>query len=309
MTRTTRGAWKFALLFCIVLSISSPLMAQQHGQYQPGQYGFERRHHARSWIHLRGLQPQLRCRPAESRKRHSVQRHGHVQHLGRGELLLLCSQVQDSRNEVRAVCRFPHDSHRLARAPVPGEWQDSWIRGLRSCGYVVSTGKSSMARSAGRFLGGICLRGAHRPLHAGATTNVGSGYWGNDFTSGSTFYITKDQGTTFNIMGNWEIHGSKTTRSGDISTMFGTLPINVKLTPGAAWSDEWGLGQAIPLNKPFLKTKNITKVAQLGIIGYDEAQLSRNRSDNTIVDAFERLVPFVLHARRRWAGQLYRSKE
>ena len=75
----------------------------------------------------------------------------------------------------------------------------------------------------------------------GATNNVGSGYWGNDFTAGSTFYITKDQGTTANIMGNWEIHGSKTTRSGDISTMFGTLPINVQLTPGAAWSDEWGL--------------------------------------------------------------------
>jgi hypothetical protein len=51
------------------------------------------------------------------------------------------------------------------------------------------------------------------------------------------------------------------------------------------------------LNKPFLKTKNITKVAQIGIIGYDQAQISRNRSPNTIVDAFERLVPFYyMHA-------------
>ena len=79
--------------------------------------------------------------------------------------------------------------------------------------------------------------------------------------------------------------------------MFGTLPINVQLTPGAAWSDEWGFGQAIPLNKPFLKTKNITKVAQIGIIGYDQAQMSRNRSNNTVVDTFERLVPFYyMHA-------------
>jgi hypothetical protein len=30
-----------------------------------------------------------------------------------------------------------------------------------------------------------------------------------------TFYLTKDQGTTANIMGNWEIHGSKTARSRD----------------------------------------------------------------------------------------------
>ena len=52
----------------------------------------------------------------------------------------------------------------------------------------------------------------------------------------STFYFTKDQGTTANIMGNWETHGSKTTRCRDISTMFGTLPINVQVTPGAAWS-------------------------------------------------------------------------
>jgi hypothetical protein len=93
-------------------------------------------------------------------------------------------------------------------------------------------------------------------------------------------------------MGNWEIHGSKTTRSTDISTMFGTLPINVQVTPGAAFTDEWGLGQAIPLNKPFLKTTHITKVAQLGLIGYDQAQVSRNTSSNRIVDAYERLVPF-----------------
>jgi len=131
----------------------------------------------------------------------------------------------------------------------------------------------------------------------GATNNVGSGYWGNHFNSAATFYLTKDQGTTANIMGDWEIHGAKTTRNTDISTMFGTLPINVQVTPGAAWSDEWGLGQAIPLDRPFLKTKNITKVAQIGLIGYDQAQVSRNTSNNTTVDTLERLVPFYyVHA-------------
>ena len=39
MTRIIHGRWKFAVLICIALSISSSLMAQQHGQYQPGQYG------------------------------------------------------------------------------------------------------------------------------------------------------------------------------------------------------------------------------------------------------------------------------
>jgi hypothetical protein len=126
----------------------------------------------------------------------------------------------------------------------------------------------------------------------GATNNIGSGYWGNNFNGAGTFYLTKNMGTTANIMGNWEIHGSKTTRNTDISTMFGTLPLNVKVNPGAAFTDEWGFGQAVPLDKPFLKSKTITKVVQLGLIGYDQAQISRNTSDNTLVDAFERLVPF-----------------
>jgi hypothetical protein len=131
----------------------------------------------------------------------------------------------------------------------------------------------------------------------GATNNIGSGYWGNDFTGGGTFYLTRDMGTTANFMGNWEIHGSKTTRSTDISTDLGTLPVNVQVNPGAAFTDEWGFGQAIPLDRPFLKPTKITKAIQLGLIGYDQAQVSRTTSSNTVVDAFERLVPFYyVHA-------------
>ena len=42
---------------------------------------------------------------------------------------------------------------------------------------------------------------------AGASNNVGSGYWGNNITSGTTLYITKNQGTTANLATDWEIHG------------------------------------------------------------------------------------------------------
>jgi Putative MetA-pathway of phenol degradation len=44
---------------------------------------------------------------------------------------------------------------------------------------------------------------------AGASNNVGSGYWGNNITSGTTFYITKNKGTSANLFTDWEIHGSK----------------------------------------------------------------------------------------------------
>ena len=39
MRNMCRHASQFAVLICFMLSITSSLMAQQHGQYQPGQYG------------------------------------------------------------------------------------------------------------------------------------------------------------------------------------------------------------------------------------------------------------------------------
>jgi hypothetical protein len=98
---------------------------------------------------------------------------------------------------------------------------------------------------------------------AGASNNVGSGYWGNDITSGTTLYITKNQGTTANLATAWEIHGQKTvasTPSGQFS----------KITPGQAFTDEWGLGQILPLKKDF------SQLAQLGLVGYDQWQVSSN---------------------------------
>src|SRR5271167_2503855 len=43
----------------------------------------------------------------------------------------------------------------------------------------------------------------------GASNNVGSGYWGNDITSGTTLYVTKNKATTANLDTDWEIHGQK----------------------------------------------------------------------------------------------------
>ena len=89
---------------------------------------------------------------------------------------------------------------------------------------------------------------------AGATNNIGSGYWGHNIVTGTTFNVTK-KGTTANLMTDWEIHGQKD----------GTL-----MTPGQAFTIEWGLGQDLPLAKDF------SKVLQLGLIGYDQWQVSDN---------------------------------
>ena len=98
---------------------------------------------------------------------------------------------------------------------------------------------------------------------AGASNNVGSGYWGNNITSGTTLYITKNQGTTANLCTDWEIHGQKTVASvppGQTS----------KIMPGQAFTDEWGIGQVLPLKKDF------SQLAQLGLVGYDQWQVSSN---------------------------------
>ncbi len=98
---------------------------------------------------------------------------------------------------------------------------------------------------------------------AGASNNVGSGYWGNDITTGTTLYITKNQATTANFATTWEIHGQRAVASvpaGQFS----------KITPGQAFTDEWGIGQILPLKKDF------SQLAQLGLVGYDQWQVSSN---------------------------------
>jgi hypothetical protein len=97
----------------------------------------------------------------------------------------------------------------------------------------------------------------------GASNNVGSGYWGNDITSGTTLYITKNHATTANLTTDWEIHGQKTVASASTGQLS-------KITPGQAFTDEWGIGQILPLKK------NFSQLAQLGLVGYDQWQVSNN---------------------------------
>ena len=64
-------------------------------------------------------------------------------------------------------------------------------------------------------------------------------------------------GTSVNLFTDWEVHGQRQ----------GTN--NTYKTPGQAFTDEWGIGQILPLKKDF------SKLLQLGVIGYD--QLASNR--------------------------------
>lgn len=112
----------------------------------------------------------------------------------------------------------------------------------------------------------------------GASNNVGSGYWGNDITSGTTLYITKNQGSTANLATAWEIHGQKS---------------GTNITPGQTFTDEWGFGQVLPLKK------DMSMLAQVGLVGYDQWQTSKSGGTLTVagIPLPESRIPFYsVHA-------------
>lgn len=92
----------------------------------------------------------------------------------------------------------------------------------------------------------------------GATDNVGTGYFGNHLQTGWTLYLTKNKGTSANLFTDWEVHGQRAGTNGTYKT------------PGQAFTDEWGIGQVLPLKK------NMTQLLQLGAIGYDQWQVTAN---------------------------------
>jgi hypothetical protein len=297
MRKITHARWHSAILIFVVLSIGPSLMAQQKGQYQPGQYGLNAGVLPDPGITYVNLDLNYNAGQLNFANGTPVKATGSYNVWAIENIFFYVPKFKVLGAKFAPYVVFPTLATGSLTLPFLGN------------GVTVGTGSITLADTWFQIVNlgwhlpradvwaGYAFMAPTGRYTPGATNNVGSGYWGNNFNGAATFYLTKDQGTTANIMGNWEIHGAKTTRSTDISTMFGTLPINVQVTPGAAWSDEWGLGQAIPLDRPFLKTKNITKVAQIGLIGYDQAQVSRNTSNNTTVDALERLIPFYyVHA-------------
>lgn len=98
----------------------------------------------------------------------------------------------------------------------------------------------------------------------GAANNVGTGYLGNHLQSGTTFYITKNKGTSANLYTNWEVHGERD----------GTN--NTSKTPGQAFTTEWGVGQVLPLKK------NLTQLLQVGAVGYDQWQITANGGTTSV---------------------------
>jgi hypothetical protein len=129
----------------------------------------------------------------------------------------------------------------------------------------------------------FCPIGRYTP---GSLNNTGTGYFGNHMIMGATVYLTKNKGTSANIFTDWEVHGPRQGTNGTFKT------------PGQAFTDEWGLGQVLPLSK------NMTKLLQLGVIGYDQWQITQSTGSvpitgplgNTLILPASSLPFYSVHA-------------
>ena len=89
---------------------------------------------------------------------------------------------------------------------------------------------------------------------AGATNNVGSGYWTSVLSSGQTIYLTENKATSLSAFEMYEFHG----------TQQGT-----RIHPGQTFNLDYSLTQAFPLRG------NLR--LQLGLVGYGQWQTTDKR--------------------------------
>jgi hypothetical protein len=91
-------------------------------------------------------------------------------------------------------------------------------------------------------------------FNAGANDNVGSGYWTHAFSSGQTFYLTKDKATSVSAFQMYEVH---TTQGG------------TGIHPGQTFDLDYSLMRALPFgDEPWL---------QVGLVGYNARQTTAKR--------------------------------
>ena len=89
---------------------------------------------------------------------------------------------------------------------------------------------------------------------AGASNNVGSGYWTHAVSSGQTFYLTKDSATIFSAFQMYEVH---------------TKQEGTGIHPGQNFDVDYSLMRVLPVgHKPWL---------QVGLAGYNVRQITARR--------------------------------
>jgi hypothetical protein len=90
---------------------------------------------------------------------------------------------------------------------------------------------------------------------AGASDNVGSGFWTNSPIAGETIYLAKNKRTAFSAYQMYEFH---------------TTQEETNIHPGQTMNLDYSLTQVLPLQK------NQDTVLQFGVVGYGQWQTGNN---------------------------------
>jgi hypothetical protein len=236
-------------LAVLFVAAASPSWAQQKGQYVPGQFGLNAGVLPDAGFTYSNLSLNYRAKALRDANGDAVPVTGTYEFWVIENLFFYVPtpKVAGAKLVLMAMVPAANGSLTLPRFDVSGTtgyaMSDTWVQPA-TLGWHFERADVNAAYAfvvpSGRYT-------------AGATDNVGSGYWGNHVNSGATVYLTKNKGTTANVFGNWEIHGRRK---------------DTDITPGQAFTMEWGLGQAIPLDS------NEHKLLQFGVIGYDQWRVS-----------------------------------
>ena len=247
--------WPLIILFIVVVG-SLPLQAQQKGQYVPGQFGLNAGILPSPGFTYANMNINYDTSTINDASGNAVNPKPNLNLWIVENIFYYVSDAKVLGGNLGFMINVPtlaNGSLTLEQVNVSGNTYglaDTWVQpftlGWHLKRWDIQVGDAFMAPT-----------GRYSP---GAPNNIGSGYFGNHAFMGTTVYLTKNKGTSASIFTNWEVHGQKQITQG-----------SVYKTPGQAFTDEWGFGQVLPLRKDF------SKLLQVGVIGYDQWQLTDDK--------------------------------
>ncbi|HYX70270.1 MAG TPA: transporter [Terriglobales bacterium] len=255
MTRTTRTARTFVLIFLGLLLLSLGSMAQERGQYLPGTNGLNSGVQPApgftymnmfTWFHADRLKgPDGSAIPVKSDANLYVDQN----------LFFYVTKWKVLGANVGFMVDMP-----ILNSAIQGPLLTALGKNVGGAGvsdlYIqpVNLGWHLKHADLQASYGFFAPTGRYNP---GATNNVGSGYWGHDLQFAGTFYFDKMKMWQLSAYNNYEIHQSKQTTLGSV-------------TPGQTYNLEWGFAHTFKL-KP-----NFSQLLQVGVVGYNQWQTSND---------------------------------
>jgi len=270
------------IVLCAVLAGALPLGAQQKGQYMPGQFGLNAGVMPSPGFTYQNMEINYDTSTLNDSKGNALPAKPSLNLWVVENWLLYVTNAKFLGGKLAFAIIVPtiaNGSLTLEQVNFSGTtWglADTWVQPFTVSWHL---------KRADIFVGDAIVTPTGR-YSPGALNNIGSGYFGNHVITGTTVYLTKNKGTSANIFTDWEAHGQKQGTNGTYKS------------PGQAFTDEWGVGQVLPLSK------NLSKLLQIGAIGYDQWQITDNGGTfaqsgplgNTIILPANALPYYSVHA-------------